>query len=270
MNSSPGSVWVNKMSWTDTHAHLAEAEYDHDIHEVIERAKAADVQRIILIGCQVAGAKRALALAKTDPLFKVAVGFHPEDVLNLTEADWIDMEIMMRDPLTIAIGEIGLDFYWDKDETHHRLQEDVFIRQLALANTLNKPVLIHSRDAIQKTYDLLKLHPVNRTGIMHCFSSSLEMAIAFIKLGYTISLAGPVTFKNAHIPVDVAKGIDLTHLLIETDSPYLTPHPYRGQRNESANVTLIGEKIAQLREIDLELFQNILEKNYQKLFESPI
>ncbi len=256
------------MPWSDTHAHLAEAEFDLDILEVIQRAKDADVKRIILIGCQIEGAKRALALAKTDPIFKVAVGFHPEDVLNLDEESWLEMEKMMRDPLTIAIGEIGLDFYWDKDPLHHQIQEAVFLRQIQLATALNKPILIHSRDSIQKTYDILKSYPVKRTGIMHCFSSSLEMAREFIKLGYYISLAGPVTFKNAHVPVSVALGIDLNHLLIETDSPYLTPHPLRGHRNESAYVKITGEKIAELREIDSGTLQKILEANYLKLFEN--
>lgn len=258
------------MSWIDTHAHLAEAEFEQDIQAVIQRAKDAKIQRIILIGCQLDGAKRALALAATDPIFKVAVGFHPEDVLSLSEADWVAMEAMMRDPLCVAIGEIGLDFYWDKDPAHHLIQEAVFIRQIELANTLNKPILIHSRDAIQKTHDLLKSHPVKRTGIMHCYSSSLQMAQAFIKLGYFISLAGPVTFKNAHIPVEVATGIDLDHLLIETDSPYLTPHPHRGKRNESAYVALIGEKIAQLRDISPELLQEKLAQNYHRLFENDV
>jgi len=267
MNCSLDSVWVNKMSWIDTHAHLAEADFEQDIQAVIQRAKAADVSRIILIGCQIEGAKRALALAATNPIFKVAVGFHPEDVLNLTETDWLEMETMMKDPLVIAIGEIGLDFYWDKDADHHQIQEDVFKRQIDLANTLNKPILIHSRDSIQRTYDLLKSHPVTRKGIMHCYSSSLEMAREFIKLGYYISLAGPVTFKNAHVPVDVATGIDLDHLLIETDSPYLTPHPFRGKRNESAYVKVTGEKVAALRGITSDELQAKLHENYLKLFE---
>lgn len=256
------------MSWTDTHAHLAEAEFDSDINDVIQRAKAADLKRIILIGCQLEGAKRALALAKTDPLFKVAIGFHPEDVLNLTQEDWDEMERMMKDPLVIAIGEIGLDFYWDKDPSHHLIQEDVFKRQIDLANALNKPILIHSRDSIQKTCDLLRDHPAHRKGIMHCYSGSLEMAREFIKLGYYISLAGPVTFKNAHVPVEVATHIALDRLLIETDSPYLTPHPFRGKRNESAYVVLTGEKIAQLRQISTKELQDQLEHNYKTLFET--
>jgi TatD DNase family protein len=252
--------------WTDTHAHLAEPEYDDDREAVIQRAKAAGLGRIVLIGCGITGAQRALALAETDELFNAVVGFHPEEVLSLQESDWSIMEALMRHPKVIAIGEIGLDFYWDKDPAHHVLQEEVFLRQMALANTLNKPVVIHSRDAIQRTHDLLKKHPVKRTGIMHCYSGSLEMAKAFIKLGYFISLAGPVTFKNAHVPVEVALGIDTDHLLIETDSPYLAPHPYRGKRNEPAYVKLTAERIASLKNVPLSDLEAKLEQNYNKLF----
>ena len=252
--------------WTDTHAHLAEPEYDADRMDVIQRARDAGIGRIVLIGCGIIGAQRALALAETDDLFQAVVGFHPEEVLTLKESDWPIMEALMRHPKVIAIGEIGLDFYWDKDPDHHRIQEDVFLRQIDLANRLDQPIVIHSRDAIQRTYDLLKQHPVKRSGIMHCYSGSLEMAKAFIKLGYYISLAGPVTFKNAHVPVEVALGIDLDHLLIETDSPYLAPHPYRGKRNEPAYVKMTAERIAELRGIEISTLEQKLEQNYIKLF----
>ena len=252
--------------WTDTHAHLAEPDYDADRMEVIQRAKDAGVGRIVLIGCGIVGAQRALALAETDDLFQAVVGFHPEEVLTRSEADWPIMEGLMRHPKVIAIGEIGLDFYWDKDPGHHHIQEDVFLRQLDLANRMNKPVVIHSRDAIQRTHDLLKLHPVKRTGIMHCYSGSLEMAKAFIKLGYYISLAGPVTFKNAHVPVEVVLGIEVDHLLIETDSPYLAPHPYRGKRNEPAYVKVTAERISTLKNVPLSDLELKLEQNYIKLF----
>jgi TatD DNase family protein len=252
--------------WTDTHAHLAEPEYDADRMEVIQRAKDAGVGRIVLIGCGIVGAQRALALTETDDLFQAVVGFHPEEALTLSEADWPIMEGLMRHPKVIAIGEIGLDFYWDKDPDHHRIQEAIFLRQIDLANRLDKPIVIHSRDAIQRTYDLLKQHPVKRTGIMHCYSGSLEMAKAFIKLGYYISLAGPVTFKNAHVPVEVALGIEVDHLLIETDSPYLAPHPYRGKRNEPAYVKVTVERISTLKNVPLSDLELKLEQNYIKLF----
>ena len=173
----------------------------------------------------------------------------------------------MKDPKVKLIGEIGLDFYWDKDPEHHKQQEELFIKQINWANQLNKPISIHMRDASKKTYDLLKTHLVKRGGVMHCYSGSVEMAREFIKLGYYISLAGPVTFKNAHIPKDVAREIPLEWLLIETDSPYLAPHPLRGKRNESSYVVETAKVIAEIRGIPLEDLESSLETNYKRLIE---
>lgn len=252
--------------WIDTHAHLAEKEFEDDILEVIKRAKALNIHKILLIGVGLEGAKKALDLASTDLIFDVAVGFHPEEVMNIQEEDWDVMERYMEDPRVVAIGEIGLDFYWDKDPEHHLKQEELFIRQIELANTLHKPILVHSRDAIQKTYDVMKAVPTHKKGILHCYSGSLEMAREFVKLGYHISLAGPVTFKNAHTPKEVAMGIDLNHLHIETDSPYLSPHPLRGMRNESAHLIETAAVVAALKGITLEALQTALYENYENLF----
>jgi len=252
--------------WIDTHAHLAEKEFEDDILEVIQRAKDRNVLTILLIGVGIEGARKALALSELDSIFKVALGFHPEEVLQIQSSDWIEMETMMADPRVIAIGEIGLDFYWDKNPDHHLLQEAMFIRQIELANLLHKPILVHSRDAIQRTYDIMKSVPSLKSGILHCFSSSLEMAQAFIKLGYYISLAGPVTFKNAHVPKEVAQGIDLNYLLIETDSPYLSPHPLRGMRNESAHLIETAAVIAQLKGLTLDQLMEALYLNFNRLF----
>lgn len=249
--------------WIDTHAHLADSEFDEDRKEVIQRAKDAGIGKIVLIGCDVEGAKRALKLAYTDDMFDVAIGFHPEGVLE--ERDEASMFELMKDPKVKLIGEIGLDFYWDKDPEHHKLQETLFIKQIDWANQLNKPISIHMRDASKKTYDLLKTHPVQRGGVMHCYSGSVEMAREYIKLGFYISLAGPVTFKNAHVPKDVAREIPLEWLLIETDSPYLAPHPLRGKRNESSYVVETAKVIAELRGMLLEDLESSLEANYQRL-----
>lgn len=249
--------------WIDTHAHLADEAFDKDRSEVIQRAKEAGLGRIVLIGCDVEGARKALELASTDDLFDVAIGFHPEGVLE--DRDEVSMFELMKDPKVKLIGEIGLDFYWDKDPDHHALQEVLFIKQIDWANQLNKPISIHMRDASKRSYDILKTHPVKRGGVMHCFSGSVEMAKEYIKLGFYISLAGPVTFKNAHIPKDVAKAIPLETLLIETDSPYLAPHPLRGKRNESAYVVETAKVIAELRGIALEELEHHLEVNYRRL-----
>lgn len=249
--------------WIDTHAHLADSEFDEDRKEVIQRAKDAGIGKIVLIGCDVEGAKRALKLAYTDDMFDVAIGFHPEGVLE--ERDEASMFELMKDPKVKLIGEIGLDFYWDKDPEHHKLQETLFIKQIDWANQLNKPISIHMRDASKKSFDILKTHPVQRGGVMHCYSGSVEMAREYIKLGFYISLAGPVTFKNAHVPKDVAREIPLEWLLIETDSPYLAPHPLRGKRNESSYVVETAKVIAELRGMLLEDLESSLEANYNRL-----
>ena len=251
--------------WIDTHAHLADSEFNEDRNEVIQRAKTAGLGKIVLIGCDVEGAKRTLKLAYTDDMFDVAIGFHPEGVLE--DRDEASMFELMKDPKVKLIGEIGLDFYWDKDPEHHKLQQALFIKQIDWANQLNKPISIHMRDASKRTYDILKTHPVQRGGVMHCYSGSVEMAREFIKLGYYISLAGPVTFKNAHIPKDVAREIPLEWLLIETDSPYLAPHPLRGKRNESSYVVETAKVIAEIRGIPLEDLESSLETNYKRLIE---
>ena len=252
--------------WIDTHAHLADSEFNEDRNEVIQRAKTAGLGKIVLIGCDVEGAKRTLKLAYTDDMFDVAIGFHPEGVLE--DRDEASMFELMKDPKVKLIGEIGLDFYWDKDPEHHKLQEALFIKQIDWANQLNKPISIHMRDASKKSFDILKTHPVQRGGVMHCYSGSVEIAREFIKLGYYISLAGPVTFKNAHIPKDVAREIPLEWLLIETDSPYLAPHPLRGKRNESSYVVETAKVIAEIRGIPLEDLESSLETNYKRLIEA--
>ena len=252
--------------WIDTHAHLADSEFNEDRNEVIQRAKTAGLGKIVLIGCDVEGAKRTLKLAYTDDMFDVAIGFHPEGVLE--DRDEASMFELMKDPKVKLIGEIGLDFYWDKDPEHHKLQEALFIKQIDWANQLNKPISIHMRDASKKSFDILKTHPVQRGGVMHCYSGSVEMAREFIKLGYYISLAGPVTFKNAHIPKDVAREIPLEWLLIETDSPYLAPHPLRCKRNESSYVVETAKVIAEIRGIPLEDLESSLETNYKRLIEA--
>jgi TatD DNase family protein len=254
------------VGWIDSHAHLSAQDYDIDRTEMIARAKAAGLTKILLIGCGVENSQQAIELAMTDEFFDVAVGFHPEDIENVDETSFHVMEALWKHPKVVAIGEIGLDYYWHKDKEHRVLQRAAFVRQINKANELDLPVLIHTRDAIQETYDLLKSNPCKRAGIMHCYSGSVEMAKEFVKLGYVISLAGPLTFKNAHVPKDVARSIALEHLLIETDSPYLTPMPLRGKRNESAYVSYIGQAICQLKELDEITVKEQMYTTYMRLF----
>jgi len=254
------------VGWIDSHSHLTAEDFDIDRDEVILRAKAAGLDKILLIGCGVENSKQAIALAETDDLFDVAIGFHPEDIELMDENAFQAMESLWKHPKVVAIGEIGLDHYWHKEKEHRALQHDAFLRQIDKANELGLPILIHTRDAMQETYNLLKSHPCNKTGIMHCYSGSVEMAKEFIKLGYVISLAGPVTFKNAHVPKEVARQIPIENLLIETDSPYLTPMPFRGKRNESSYVVYVGKEICQLKGIDETTLKEQINVTYNRLF----
>ena len=249
------------MSWIDSHSHILDEAFD-DLDEVIERLKKEDIARCMIVCCYGHEYDRAIALSKKDSRFKVAVGIHPSDVKKLDEATWNKfIEYAYKDEVC-AIGEIGLDYYWDKDNKME--QQAIFIKQIEMAKKLNKPIIVHSREALQDTYDILKKYDV--AGVMHCYSGSKEMALEFLKLGYYISLGGPVTFKNAKEPKEVAKVVPLDRLLIETDCPYLTPEPFRGKRNEPAYVIYTGKKICELREIDENSFQKQLVINFDELF----
>ena len=248
----------------DTHAHYYSEAFDPDRDEVLSALPAAGVGLVLCPGCDLPTSRQSLDLAERYPHVYAAAGVHPEDALGLP-ADWLDqVAAMTRHPKVKAIGEIGLDYYWDKD--NHPQQQAAFIRQIELANRVNKPILVHSRDAIGDTLALLREHPAARRGIIHCFSSSREMAREFVKLGYTIGLGGPVTFKNAKTPKEVAADVDLAHLQIETDCPYLTPVPYRGKRNEPMYLPLTAKTILELRGMEEETLKQSLWDNYQALF----
>lgn len=251
--------------WIDSHAHLCDEAFDEDRNEVLHRALSADVKRICLIGSGLDQARKVLKLAKQHDFLDCAIAFHPEEVLSVKEEDKSEMFELMKDHKVKFIGEIGLDYYWVKDPEVHQKQKELFVEQIGWANQLNKPITVHSRDAADDTYQVLKEHPVKCKGIMHSFSYSEEMAFKFIELGYLVSLAGPVTFKNAHSVKELAKRLPIESILIETDSPYLTPHPFRGKRNESSYVAYTGKMIAELKEMDeAELMQQI-EENYLHL-----
>jgi TatD DNase family protein len=254
------------VGWIDSHAHLTSEDYDLDRDEMIKRAKDAGIQKILLIGCGVENSRQTLSLAESDEFFDAAIGFHPEDIELMDDEAFAEMERYWTHPKIVAIGEIGLDYYWHKEKEHRAQQRIAFLRQIDKANELGLPILVHTRDAIQETFDILKSHPCKHAGIMHCYSGSVEMAREFVKLGYVISLAGPLTFKNAHIPREIALKIPLKNLLIETDSPYLTPMPFRGKRNESSYVSYVGQQICQLKELDESTVITQMSSTYMHLF----
>lgn len=254
-----------KTGWIDAHAHLADPEFTKKIKEVIDRAKAADIIRICLIVSELDQFSAAKQLSREYPeLFDIAVGIHPTEVKNSDENDFMRLESLLDDEKIVAIGEIGLDYHWDKDNKEQ--QQQAFIRQIELANRKELPIQIHSRDALQDTLDIVRKYRVNRGGIMHCYSGSAEMAIEFIKAGLDISLGGPLTFKNATYPKEVVSRIPLEHLMSETDSPYLTPHPFRGKPNESMYVSYVGKMIAEIKGISDTICQKQIIENYKRIF----
>lgn len=248
----------------DTHAHITADELYDCADEIITSAKEAGVVKILAICFTRQQVERGFLLADKYPgMIDIAMGLFPVDMPDLTKRDWDDLEELAQDERVVAIGEIGLDYYWDKE--HKQLQKEGFIRQIELANKLNKPVLIHMRDATQDTLEILKKH-LKSGGIMHCFSGSVESAKIILDIGMYISFAGPVTFKNARGLTEVPPIVPLDRLFVETDAPYLTPHPFRGKQNEPKHVIHTLKKVCELKEIDVEEAKIQMEKNYKQLF----
>ena len=248
---------------TDTHAHLDFPQFDDDREEVIARALAAGVGIIINVGTDLASSRRAVTLAEAYPQIYAAVGVHPHDAKTLTDEALAELGELARHPKVVAIGEIGLDFY--RDLSPRNVQREAFERQLALAQELGKPVIIHDREAHAEVMAILRRWPGLR-GVLHCFSGDLDMAHEAIEMGFYISVAGPVTFKNARRLPEIVRQLPLERLLIETDCPYLAPHPYRGRRNEPAYVRLVAQKVAELKGMSLERVARVTTANARQLF----
>ncbi|MGL4337251.1 MAG: TatD family hydrolase [Turicibacter sp.] len=235
----------------DTHVHLNDKKYERDIEEVILRAQECGVSKMLVVGFDERTNKKAIELAEKYEFIYASVGWHPVDSIYLTDELWDIVKIQAIHPKVVAIGECGLDYHWDTSPKD--VQKVVFIKQIELAKSLNKPLIIHTRESIADTLELLQIHNAQSVGgVMHCYSGSVETAREFIKINFKISLGGPVTFTNGRRPQEVAKELPLEHLLIETDAPYLTPHPHRGKRNEPMQVALVAEKIAELKQLSYE------------------
>lgn len=235
----------------DTHVHLNADQYDEDLKEVIQRALDAKVTKMLVVGFDRKTIERAMELVEQYEFIYAAIGWHPVDAIDCTDEDLLWIEQLAAHPKVVGIGETGLDYYWDKSPKD--VQEKWFRKQIQLAQKLNLPIIIHNRDATGDVMRILREeNAASVGGIMHCFSGSVETARECIAMNFMISLGGPVTFKNARMPKEVAKEIPLEHLLIETDAPYLAPHPNRGKRNEPSFVTLVAEEIARQKELTTE------------------
>ncbi len=246
----------------NTHSHLNSEQLYPCRDQYICHAHEAGVEYIVIAGYDLPSSKKAVEIAREYKNIYATVGISPNDCLNVNDDEIREIEVLLQDPCVVALGEIGLDYYWDDVPRHQ--QKDIFIKQIEIAKKYNKPIVIHARDAYEDTYNILK--QTAHRGIMHCYSGSVEMAKRFIEIGYEISLAGPVTFKNAKVPKSVAENIGIDHLMIETDCPYLTPHPFRGKLNEPANVVYIAQEIAKLKNMEIEDVARITTFNAKRMF----
>ena len=246
----------------DSHAHLDDAKFDLDLEEVVEKITSSCVKYVVDVGSNLESSKKAVALAEKYPFLYAAVGVHPCDAEE-TESVISEIEALAKRSKVVAIGESGLDYYWD--DCPREVQKASFIKHIELANKLDLPLIVHNRDAHGDTLSILKEHrPEN--AIIHCFSGSPEMAKELTKMGYYISFAGAVTFKNARSLPDAVKVVPIDRLLVETDSPYLTPEPFRGKRNDPTLVSYTARKIADILEISYEELAKITYENAKRVY----
>lgn len=267
--------------FTDTHCHLDHSKFDADREAVIARALDSGLSRLLVPALHLQSAKDALELAESNVSVYAAVGFHPNDLAGFSESAFEEIKILARHPKVVAIGEIGIDYYWEKENEKRAVQREILKRQLQFAQEINKPVVIHMREendawSGEASHDLMniltewhsRLHGelTKRPGVLHSFNGTLEMAEKAIALNFFIGVTGPVTYKKADEKRNIIKQLPITKLLIETDSPYLSPEPQRGKRNEPAFVRFIADKIAEIKSLRPEDVAAATSANAARLF----
>jgi len=252
------------MELFDTHSHYNDERFKDDLENIIRETYNYGVTKFMCIGYDLESSKKAIEIAEKYDFIYATVGISPNDLDNNTLLELKEIKRLAKHPKVLAIGEIGLDYYWQKE--NHDFQKEVFIKQIQIANELDKPIVIHTRDAYLDTIDILKnTQKCNNTGIFHCCPLNAELVKDGIKLGYYISFSGVITFKNAK-PDLVVSQVPLDKLLIETDSPYLTPEPYRGKRNDSRRVLEVAKKISEIKKISIEEVAWITYQNAKKVY----
>lgn len=247
----------------DTHAHYDSSAFNADRFELIGSMPDSNVGLIVDPGCDLISSKAAIELSERFPFVYAAVGWHPEDMDKLTDEAFNELCRLAGHPKCLAIGEIGLDYYWDK--SHKDEQKELFIRQIELALTLCKPIIVHDREAHADSLEIVQRYP-ELTGVFHCFSGSAEMAQILLDRGFYLGFDGPITYKNARKAIEVLEICPLDRIVIETDSPYLTPVPDRGKRNDSRELKYVIEKIAEVKGVSPELVEQATFDNGKKLF----
>ena len=254
------------MELIDSHAHLDDEKFADDCAAVVERALAAGVVKIITMGDSLESSARSVALTEEfDPVY-AAVGIHPEEVQPMTAATDDQLAAWTAQEKVVAIGEIGLDYYWEKDEEKRALQRAIFVRQLDLARQLRLPVCIHDREAHGDMMKILKTEGRGLRGVLHCYSGSWEMAAELLKGDWYFGIDGPLTYKNAAKLPEIVQRLPAERILVETDSPYLSPLPFRGKRNEPAHELYVAKKAAELRGESLEAFARATRENTRDLY----
>jgi len=250
----------------DTHAHLNDAKFDGDREQVIDRARNEfGVKYIVNVGYNRETIRTSLQLAETYDFVYSSVGWHPHDAIDCTDEDLAWIRSLIEHPKVVALGEMGLDYYWD--HSPRDVQAEVFRKQIAIAKETGLPIIIHDRDAHEDVVRILKEENAQEVGgVMHCFGGDLKIMEECLNMNFMIGLGGPVTFKNAKLPKEIAAHVPLDRLVVETDCPYLAPHPYRGKRNETGYVRFVAETIAQIRGLSLEELSEITMRNAMRLF----
>ena len=249
----------------DTHAHYDDDAFDEDRDELLSGMAAKNVEYIVNVGASMASSERSLGLADKYPFIYAAVGVHPDEVGELDEEKFAKLREWTKHEKVKAVGEIGLDYYWDKEG--HDLQKHWFMRQMELAHEANLPMIVHSREAAKDTLDMvIAAKPLNLSGIIHCYSYSVEQAREYLNMGYYIGIGGVLTFKNAKKLKEVAEYAPLSQIVLETDCPYLAPTPFRGKRNDSSLIAYVAEELAAIKNMPVEEVLRITNENGKKLY----
>ena len=246
------------------HAHYNDERFNQDRDELITKIYGEGVTKIINAGYSLESSKRAIEIANTYDFMYATAGISPNDIDEYKKEDLEIIEKLAKDNKVVAIGEIGLDYYWNKE--NKEIQKDVFISQIKIANKLELPIVIHTREAIYDTLEILKNNVCDKKGVFHCCPLNKDLVREGLKLGFYISFAGPITFKNSKNAEDIIKMVPIEKMLIETDSPYLSPEPLRGKRNDSRNVKYMAQKIAEVKEITIEEVAKATYNNAKQIF----
>ncbi len=254
---------IEDVLFYETHAHYDDSAFDEDREQILWEVHSSGVSFVLNPGCDIPGTERAAALAQQFSFVYFAAGIHPEELDNLPEDYREKLRLLACRDKCLAIGEIGLDYYWDS--SRKELQKTVFEEQLKIALEMDLPVIIHDREAHGDCFEIVRRYPALR-GVFHCYSGSAEMAAELLKRGWYLGFDGPVTYKNAKKTIEVLESIPLDRILIETDSPYMSPVPMRGKRNDSRNLLYIAKKIAEIRQLSLEDVARITAQNAKTLF----